>query len=54
MGACTDTTESNKEYLMQNNCEYTKRLAVWAVKENKRFVYASSAATYGNADGGFS
>ena len=54
MGACTDTTESNKEYLMQSNCEYTKRLAVWAVKENKRFVYASSAATYGNGENGFS
>ncbi len=54
MGACTDTTESNKEYLMENNCEYTKRLAVWAVKENKRFVYASSAATYGNGKNGFS
>jgi len=54
MGACTDTTESNKEYLMENNCEYTKRLAVWAVKENKRFVYASSAATYGNGENGFS
>ncbi|MCK4576617.1 ADP-glyceromanno-heptose 6-epimerase [candidate division WOR-3 bacterium] len=54
MGACSDTTERNRDYLMSNNCEYTKRLAIWAMKHNKRFVYASSGATYGDGKQGFS
>ncbi len=54
MGACSDTTERDKDYLMRNNYEYTKRLAVWAMERNKRFVYASSGATYGDGKQGFS
>lgn len=49
MGACTDTTESNVDYLLENNFQYTKNLAVWAINKGCRFVYASSAATYGNS-----
>ncbi len=48
MGACSDTTEGNAEYLMENNFQYTKKLASWAIGKKCRFVYASSAATYGN------
>ncbi len=48
LGACTDTTESNVDYLLENNFQYTKKLAIWAVNKKCRFVYASSAATYGN------
>lgn len=48
MGACTDTTESNVDYLLENNFQYTKKLAIWAINKGCRFVYASSAATYGN------
>ncbi len=54
LGACSDTTERDEDYLMDNNCEYTKKLALWAVRNKKRFVYASSAATYGMGNNGFS
>ncbi|MFB3925344.1 MAG: ADP-glyceromanno-heptose 6-epimerase [Syntrophales bacterium] len=54
MGACSSTTERNAEYLIRNNYLYTRALAVWAVKNNIRFIYASSAATYGDGSQGFS
>lgn len=54
MGARTSTTENNMEYLMENNYKYTKTLALWAVQKNVRFIYASSAATYGDGSTGFS
>ena len=47
LGACSSTTERNADYLMRNNYNYTKALAHWAVEHDIRFVYASSAATYG-------
>jgi ADP-L-glycero-D-manno-heptose 6-epimerase len=47
LGACSSTTERDADYLMRNNYEYTKALAQWAVEHDLRFVYASSAATYG-------
>lgn len=31
MGACSDTTETDADYLIKNNYEYTKLLARWAV-----------------------
>jgi ADP-L-glycero-D-manno-heptose 6-epimerase len=54
MGACSSTTETNESYMMQNNLEYTKELASFALAKNIRFIYASSAATYGDGDLGFS
>ena len=54
MGACSSTTETNASYLIKNNYEYTKLLAQWAVKAGIRFIYASSAATYGDGSEGFS
>ena len=48
LGACSATTEKNARYLVQNNFEYTKELAQHALGHGWRFVYASSAATYGN------
>jgi ADP-L-glycero-D-manno-heptose 6-epimerase len=54
LGACTDTTETNKEFLWETNYDYSRRLAEWAVKEGKRFIYASSAATYGDGERGYS
>ncbi|MHC4622356.1 MAG: ADP-glyceromanno-heptose 6-epimerase [Planctomycetota bacterium] len=54
MGACTDTTESDASFLIKNNYEYTKLLAQWATDADVRFVYASSAATYGDGSEGFS
>ena len=54
MGACTSTTERDADYLLENNYRYTCRLAEWSLKHNVRFIYASSAATYGDGSCGFS
>jgi ADP-L-glycero-D-manno-heptose 6-epimerase len=54
MGACSSTTERDADYLMENNYRFTRVLAEWAVSRKIRFVYASSAATYGNGTRGFS
>lgn len=48
LGANSATTERDAQHLMKNNFEYTKVLAHWALETNARFVYASSAATYGD------
>ncbi len=48
LGACSATTEKNAAFLIRNNFEFTKTLALWAVGRRTRFVYASSAATYGD------
>ena len=48
LGANSATTEKDSHHLMKNNFEYTKVLAHWALAQNARFVYASSAATYGD------
>jgi ADP-L-glycero-D-manno-heptose 6-epimerase len=47
LGACSSTTETDAAYLLGNNYEYSKQLALWATSQEARFVYASSAATYG-------
>ena len=54
LGACSSTTERNAAYLIRNNFEYTKKLAQWALAHDARFVYASSAATYGDGSAGMS
>jgi ADP-L-glycero-D-manno-heptose 6-epimerase len=48
LGACSSTTETNEDYLDDNNFLYTKEVCEWALENNVRFVYASSAATYGD------
>lgn len=52
LGACSATTERDSHYLMRNNFEYTKLLALWSAARSARFVYASSAATYGDGTHG--
>lgn len=52
LGACSSTTEADCRYLIHNNFEYTKNLAEFSINNNIRFVYASSAATYGNGEQG--
>jgi ADP-L-glycero-D-manno-heptose 6-epimerase len=47
-GACSDTMEQDAEYMMDNNLAYSKVLVDYAVEKGIAFVYASSAATYGN------
>lgn len=54
MGACSATTERDAGFLMRNNFEYTKTLAHWTRNHGGRFVYASSAATYGDGEQGMS
>ncbi len=54
MGACSSTTERNAEYLWKNNFLYTRTVAEWSVRRGIRFIYASSAATYGDGESGFS
>lgn len=49
LGACSSTTETDASYLIRNNFEFTKTLAHFALERSIRFVYASSAATYGEA-----
>jgi ADP-L-glycero-D-manno-heptose 6-epimerase len=50
LGACSSTTERDASYLIDNNTAFTRELAGWALASGARFIYASSAATYG--DGG--
>jgi ADP-L-glycero-D-manno-heptose 6-epimerase len=50
LGACSSTTETDAAYLIRNNFEYTKALAHFALDGGRRFVYASSAATYGGLE----
>ena len=57
MGACSSTTETNASFLIRNNFEFTRDLAAWALGQKSRgkktrFVYASSAATYGDGSAG--
>ncbi len=52
MGACSSTTETDADYMMRNNYQYTRDLASWAVGRHTRFIYASSAATYGDGSAG--
>jgi ADP-L-glycero-D-manno-heptose 6-epimerase len=52
LGACSSTTERNEAYLNDNNFAYTRELAEWALAQEARFVYASSAATYGDGSAG--
>ena len=54
MGACSSTTERDADFLWTNNFSYTRTMSAWAMKQSIRFIYASSAATYGNGSQGFS
>ncbi len=53
MGACTDTTELDEAYLKRVNIEYSQKLWTFAAQEKIPFVYASSAATYGDGAQGY-
>ena len=53
MGACSATTEKNFDFLYKNNYEYTKELWKFCAEEDISFIYASSAATYGDGSQGF-
>jgi ADP-L-glycero-D-manno-heptose 6-epimerase len=53
MGACSSTTLQDEAYFKSNNLEYSCIVAEWALKNNARLIYASSAATYGDGDQGY-
>jgi len=53
LGACSATTEKNADYLLENNYRYTRTLCEWRLRNDVRFVYASSAATYGDGSLGY-
>ncbi len=53
LGACSATTEKDADYLLRNNYQYTRVLCNWAQEHGARFVYASSAATYGDGSHGY-
>jgi ADP-L-glycero-D-manno-heptose 6-epimerase len=52
MGACSSTTERDAAFLVRNNYEFSRDLAQWSLDNGARFVYASSAATYGDGSAG--
>jgi len=54
LGACSSTTETDAGFLLENNYRYTRRLGEWALANGVRFIYASSAATYGDGSVGYS
>lgn len=53
LGACSSTTEKDADYLMQNNFKYSQSLARYCANYDSRFIYASSAATYGDGANGY-
>lgn len=53
MGAQSSTAEKNFDYLWNNNFEYTKKLWEYCARKKISFIYASSAATYGDGGQGF-
>ena len=54
MGGCSSTIERDETFLTTNNLNYTQCLAEYALNKGIRFIYASSAATYGSGENGFS
>jgi len=53
MGACSSTMLTDAKYYEDNNFAYTLDLARWTLAHNLRFIYASSAATYGDGSQGY-
>ncbi|MGC4111440.1 MAG: ADP-glyceromanno-heptose 6-epimerase [Nocardioides sp.] len=53
LGACSATTERDADFLLENNYRYTRCLCEWSLRTGARFVYASSAATYGDGAQGY-
>jgi ADP-L-glycero-D-manno-heptose 6-epimerase len=53
MGANSSTTERDADHLLKNNYAYSRKLVEYSLKNELRFIYASSAATYGDGSLGF-
>lgn len=52
-GACSSTTEKDADYLLSNNVKYSIELVKYCLPRKTRFIYASSAATYGAGELGY-
>ncbi|MCB0743245.1 MAG: NAD-dependent epimerase/dehydratase family protein, partial [Ignavibacteriae bacterium] len=53
LGACSSTTEKDADYLLYNNFKYSQTLCTYSLEKDARFIYASSAATYGDGANGY-
>src|SRR5436190_17873586 len=53
MGAISDTTATDADLVMENNFRTSMRLLDWCTAARVPFIYASSAATYGDGAAGF-
>jgi len=53
LGACSATTERDADFLLRNNYAYTRALCEYSLAHDAKFVYASSAATYGDGTRGY-
>jgi len=53
LGACSSTTEKDADYLLYNNYKYSQALCAYCLEKDARFIYASSAATYGSGENGY-
>ena len=54
LGACSSTTETDVDFLTRNNFQFTQHLTRYCLERDIRFIYASSAATYGDGQQGYS
>jgi ADP-L-glycero-D-manno-heptose 6-epimerase len=54
LGGSSATTEKDADYLLENNYRYTRTLCDWSLRTGVRFVFASTAATYGDGSLGYS
>ena len=54
LGACSSTTETDVDFLTRNNFQFTQHLTRYCLERDTRFIYASSAATYGDGQQGYS
>ncbi len=54
LGACTDTGNHDQAYMWKMNTDYTKTLWQWCSENKVPLIYASSGATYGRGDEGYS
>ncbi len=54
LGACTDTGNHDEVYMWKMNTDYTKKVWQWCAENKIPLIYASSGATYGTGDEGYS
>src|SRR5580704_10900948 len=53
LGAISATTANDGDAVVENNFRLSLRLLDWCTQNRTRFIYASSAATYGDGEAGF-